>query len=162
MRSQYIALFISILSVSGTLTTPAAAQSTAPHPATVPTQHAPRAHGELVIVLTSGMEDIQAMNMAFRQARAAADLHQLTSVTVLVYGRGVQALNGGMPARPPQTAQFARDALAAGVRIVVCANALQQMGVAAEQLDPHPTEVVANATTTLVEFATRGATVIRY
>ena len=156
MRSQIIALLISILSVSATVTTPASAQSSAP------TQHAPRAHGELVIVLTSGMEDIQAMNMAFRQARAAADLHQLASVTVLVYGRGVQALNGGMPARPPQTAQFARDALAAGVRIVVCANALQQMGVAVDQLDPRPTEVVANATTTLVEFATRGATVIRY
>ena len=138
---------------------PASAQST--HPTAHPAQ-TPRPHGILLIALTTGLEDIQVMNMALRQARVAADQHRLEEVVLLVYGRGVQAFDGGIPARPPQTAQLAREAMTAGVRVLVCGNALAQMGLDRARLDPAPTEVVPQAIVTLTEYAARGATLVRY
>jgi intracellular sulfur oxidation DsrE/DsrF family protein len=65
-------------------------------------------------------------------------------------------------ARPPQAAQLAKEALAAGVHVKVCANTLAQMGVSPERLDPPGIEVIPNAMTAVVDYVARGAAVVRY
>ena len=128
--------------------------------AEVPAQQAPR--GILLFVLTTGLEDSQTISSVFRHAAMAAEQHRLQEVAVLVYGRGVQALDELLKARPPQTAQFLKMAHAAGVRIRVCAHALEQMGIDRKNIDAQVAEVVPSAMALLVDYVARGATVVRY
>lgn len=121
-----------------------------------------RSDRALVFVLTTGLEDAQTMTSVFRHARAAAETQRLSEVVVLVYGRGVQAFDGSVAARPAQAAELARGAMSAGVRVVLCAAALERMGVDREDLDPRPTEIVPNAITTLADYVARDAAIVRY
>lgn len=122
----------------------------------------PRSSRALVLLLATGLEDAQTMGSVFRHARVAAEQKKLDEVTVIVYGRGVQALNGALGARPAQVAQLAKEALAAGVHVKVCANALAQMGVSPENLDPPGVEIIPSAMTAVVDYVARGAAVVRY
>ncbi|MGN6105690.1 MAG: DsrE family protein [Kofleriaceae bacterium] len=116
----------------------------------------------LVFVLTTGLEDAQRMSSVFRHARTAAQQGRLREVVVVVYGRGAFAFDGAIAARPPQLADTIRQAMAAGVRIQLCAHALDQLGIDRARLDPQPTEVVPNAIATLVDHVARGAAVVSY
>ncbi|MCL5744735.1 MAG: DsrE family protein [Acidobacteria bacterium] len=118
-------------------------------------------HGKLAFVLTTGMDDIQTMNMMLQQAKIAKDSGYLEDVAVVVYGRGVMAFHN-VGARPPQTAQFIRDAQKSGVRFYVCNNALTKMGIAADKLDPKPDEIVPQGIVKLSELVSDGYQVIRY
>jgi len=135
-------------------TAPPAKQTTAPTPA-------PTEKRTLVFALTTGLEDPQAMQMAFRHARVAADQHTLGEVVVLVYSRGVQSLDAGA-ARPPGVAKLAQEAMAAGVKVLVCAHSMQMGDVPAERLDPKPTQIVPQAIVALVGYVAKGAAVVRY
>jgi intracellular sulfur oxidation DsrE/DsrF family protein len=159
MRIRLIVSFVSLLTIAS-LSIPAQAQTA--RPAAAQPARAPRPQGILLFVLTTGIEDIQSMNSVFRHAKTAAETQRLQEVVVLIYGRGVQALDGSMGARPAQTAQMVRDAMAAGVKVQVCAHALENMGVVPERLDPQPSEIVPNAIATLVDYVARGAAVVRY
>lgn len=121
-----------------------------------------RSDRALLFVLTTGLEDVQTMGSVFRHAKVAAEQHRLSEVAVLVYGRGVQAFDGDVSARPPQLLELIREAMAAGVRVVLCANAIEHMGVDRAHLDPTPTEIVPNAIVTLVGYVERDAAVVRY
>lgn len=123
---------------------------------------APHAERALVFVLTTGLEDALTMASVFRHARAAAADGRLREVAVVVYGRGIQAFDGTILRRPAGLTESIRAAMDAGVRIVLCAQAMEQMGVAREALDPHPTEIVPNAITTVVDYVSRGDAVVRY
>lgn len=128
-----------------------------------PAQDAPaRSERALVFVLTTGLEDAQTMTSVFRHARAAAEQQRLSEVVVLVYGRGVQAFDGSIAARPAQVTEHARGAMAAGVRILLCGAALERMGIDRADLDPPPTAIVPNAITTLVDYVAGDAAIVRY
>ena len=116
----------------------------------------------LVFVLTTGLEDMQMMTSAFRHARVAMEQKKLDEVTVLIYGRGVHAVDGAISARPPQLSALIRDAMTAGVHVQVCAHALANMGIGPEKLDPPGVEIVPNAMITLVDDVARGAAIVRY
>jgi len=135
-------------------------------PSLVSAQRAPTTEAAteraLVFVLNTGMEDAQTMSSVFRHARSAAGDGRLREVAVLVYGRGIQAFDGTIRRRPTGLTDSIREAMAAGVRIVLCAQAMDQMGVAREALDPLPSAVVPNVMTTLVDYVAAGAAVVRY
>ncbi|MCL5745911.1 MAG: DsrE family protein [Acidobacteria bacterium] len=118
-------------------------------------------HGKLAFVLTTGFEDLQMANMMLKQAKIAKSSGYLEDVAVVVYGRGVQLFeNTG--ARPQPTAQFIRDAQGAGVRFYVCNNALHQMGIPADRLDPKPDQIVPFGIVKLSELISDGYQVLRY
>lgn len=118
-------------------------------------------HGKLAFVLTTGYEDLQMANMMLKQAKLAKSAGYLEDVAVVVYGRGVQLFeNTG--ARPQPTAQLIRDAQGAGVRFYVCNNALQQMGIPADKLDPKPDQIVPFGIVKLTELISDGYQVLRY
>lgn len=121
-----------------------------------------RSERALVFVLTTGLEDLQTMSSVFRHAKAAADQRRLHEVAVIVYGRGVHAFDGDITGRPPALAESIRAAMASGVKVLLCAQAIERMGVARERLDPVPTEIVPNAITTLVDYVAQDAAVVRY
>ena len=123
---------------------------------------APRAERALVFVLNTGLEDAQTMSSVFRHAQSAAGDGRLREVAILVYGRGIQAFDGSIRRRPAGLTDVIREAMAAGVRIVLCAQAMDQMGVDRGALDPLPSVVVPNVMTTLVDYVAAGAAVVRY
>lgn len=123
---------------------------------------APRSNRALVFVSTTGLEDLQTVSSVFRHAQTAAEQGRLSEVVVLVYGRGIEAFDGDNARRPDSLVQSIRAAMGAGVRVLLCAHAMQQMGIPSERLDPMPTEVVPNAIATLVDYVAADAAVVRY
>ena len=100
-------------------------------------------------------------NMMLKQAKLAKSAGYLEDVAVVVYGRGVQLFeNTG--ARPQPTAQLIRDAQGAGVRFYVCNNALQQMGIPVDKLEPRPDQIVPFGIVKLSELISDGYQVLRY
>ena len=63
-------------------------------------------------------------------------------MAVLADSRGVEILSTNVKARPAQTAALAKQAKAAGVRFLVTAPGLEQVNLAAADLDPKPDEIV--------------------
>jgi hypothetical protein len=124
----------------------------------------PKGHGKLLVVLTTGMDDMQTLNMALRHSKMAKESGYLDDVVLLVYGRGIMAFNGAMgpSGRPAQIATMARDAQRAGVRIILCRNSIEQMGIAMDKLDPKPDEIVPFGIVKLSELVSQGYQVIRY
>ena len=95
-----------------------------------------KGHGKMVFVLTTGLEDLQAVNMAIRHSGMALKSGYLDDSVLLVYGRAVQALSKEITAKPPQTAAFVKEASEAGVRVMACAEAMKRFGIAREDLVP--------------------------
>ncbi len=122
----------------------------------------PKGHGKLVVVLTSGLEDLQAVNMAIRHAGMAKKSGYLDDVVLLVYGRGVQAFARGITAKPPQIGKAIEEAKAAGVHIQICAEALKKFDIPQDGLEPGVEEVVPNAIITLSELVSRGYQILKY
>lgn len=100
------------------------------------------AKGKLAFLLTTGLEDIDEIDMCLQYAVAAKKTRQLTDVAILLDGRGVEALAGHMGARPQQTRELADQAKTAGVRLIVSTAGLKQTGVPSADLDPKPDEIV--------------------
>lgn len=116
----------------------------------------------MVFALATGVEDTQEMASVFRHARVAAEQKKLGDVVVLVYGRGVQALDANLAARPPAVTKSVEEALAAGVKVQVCEHALQQFGIAKDKLVPTGVTTVPNAMAAMVDYVAAGAEVVRY
>lgn len=116
----------------------------------------------LVLALATGVEDVQTMTSIFRHARIAAEQKKLDEVVVLIHGRGIQAVDGALAVRPPQLTKMIEEAIAAGVKIQVCAHSMEQFGVQKEKLTPANIEVVPVAMATMVDYVARGAAVVRY
>lgn len=118
--------------------------------------------GVLVLMLTTGLEDVQEMALSLKDAKAAKDSGYLKDVIWIARGRGVEALGGGMRARPFEMLQLAREAKASGVRIIVSGPDLKPYGIDADKLDPKPDEVVADAMARVAELVSQGCDLVRY
>lgn len=117
--------------------------------------------GRLVLMLTTGIEDVREMALSLEDAKAAKDSGYLEDVIWIARDRGVEAL-GSLRARPTEMVQLERAAKASGVRIIVSGAALKQYGVPADRLDPKPDEIVPDAVVRLAELISQGYQVIRY
>jgi hypothetical protein len=118
--------------------------------------------GTLVLMLTTGLEDVQEMALSLEDAKAAKDSGYLKDVIWVARGRGVEALGGGIRARPFEMLQLAREAKASGVRIIVSGPDLKPYGIDADKLDPKPDEVVADAMARVAELVSQGCELVRY
>lgn len=138
--------------------------STLAAPAAPPAARAAISARSLVFVLTTGLEDAQTLSSVFRhaQAAAAASQHRLREVVILVCGRGIQAFDGRIQSRPSGLVEMITRAQRAGVRVILCAQAIDRMGLDRERLDPAPTEIVPNAIATLVDYVANDAAVVSY
>lgn len=121
-----------------------------------------KGHGKMVFVLTTGLEDLQSVNMAIRHAGMAKKSGYLDDSVLLVYGRSVQAFSRDITARPPQVAAAIKEAKEAGARIILCGEALRRFDIPKEKLEPGVDEVVPNAIVTLAELVSRGYQIIKY
>lgn len=121
-----------------------------------------KGHGKMVFVLTTGLEDLQAVNMAIRHAGMTRKSGYLDDSVLLVYGRAVQAFSKDITAKPPQTASFIKEAKEAGVRILICGEALKRFDIPREKLEPGVDAVVPNSIVTLVELVSMDYQVIIY
>jgi predicted peroxiredoxin len=118
-------------------------------------------HGKLVLMLTTGVEDVREMSLSLQDAKRAKECGCLQDVIWIARDRGVEAL-GGPHDRPPELIQLARQVKASGVRILVSGPALQRFGIYAKELDPEPDEVVPDAFTRVAQLVSQGYQVIRY
>lgn len=121
-----------------------------------------KGHGKMVFVLTTGLEDLQSVNMAIRQAGMAQKSGFLDDTVLLVYGRAVQAFSKDITAKPPQVAAAIKEAKEAGARIILCGEALKRFDIAREKLEPGVDEVVPNSIYTLAELVSKGYQIIKY
>jgi intracellular sulfur oxidation DsrE/DsrF family protein len=121
-----------------------------------------RGHGKMVFVLTTGLEDLQSVNMAIRHAGMARKSGYLDDSVLLVYGRAVQAFSSDITAKPPQVAAAIKEAKEAGARIILCGEALKRFAIPREKLEPGVDEVVPNSIVTLAELVSKGYQVIKY
>ena len=121
-----------------------------------------KGHGKMVFVLTSGLEDLQSVNMAIRHAGMAKKSGYLDDSVLLVYGRAVQAFSKDITAKPPQVAAAIKEAKEAGARIILCGEALKRFDIPKEKLEPGVDEVVPNSIVTLAELVSRGYQIIKY
>jgi intracellular sulfur oxidation DsrE/DsrF family protein len=121
-----------------------------------------KGHGKMVFVLTTGLEDLQSVNMAIRHAGMAKKSGYLDDSVLLVYGRSVQAFSKDITAKPPQVAAAIKEAKEAGARIILCGEALKRFDIPREKLEPGVDEVVPNSIVTLAELVSRGYQIIKY
>ncbi len=121
-----------------------------------------RGHGKMVFVLTTGLEDLQSVNMAIRHAGMAKKSGYLDDSVLLAYGRSVQAFSKDITAKPPQVAAAIKEAKEAGARIILCGEALKRFDIPKEKLEPGVDEVVPNSIVTLAELVSRGYQIIKY
>jgi len=121
-----------------------------------------KGHGKMVFVLTTGLEDLQSVNMAIRHAGMAKKSGYLDDSVLLVYGRSVQAFSKDVTAKPPQVAAAIKEAKEAGARIILCGEALKRFDIPKEKLEPGVDEVVPNSIVTLAELVSKGYQIIKY
>ncbi len=121
-----------------------------------------KGHGKMVFVLTTGLEDLQSVNMAIRHAGMAKKSGFLDDSVLLVYGRAVQAFSKDITAKPPQVSVAIKEAKEAGARIILCGEALKRFDIPKEKLEPGVDEVVPNSIVTLAELVSRGYQIIKY
>jgi intracellular sulfur oxidation DsrE/DsrF family protein len=118
-------------------------------------------HVGLVFMLTTGFEDLREVELCLSDVKVAKASGNLADVTLIVRGRGVDALTN-LNGRPAQIAKLAHEVKASGVRIIASNNELKQDGLSTAHMDPEPTELVPDAAARMVEFVSRGYQVIRY
>jgi intracellular sulfur oxidation DsrE/DsrF family protein len=121
-----------------------------------------KGHGKMVFVLTTGLEDLQSVNMAIRHAGMAKKSGYLDDSVLLVYGRAVQAFSKDITAKPPQVSAAIKEAKAAGVRIIICGEAIKRFDIPKDKLEPGVDEVVPNSIVTLAELVSKGYQIIKY
>ena len=121
-----------------------------------------KGHGKMVFVLTTGLEDLQSVNMAIRHAGMAKKSGYLDDSVLLVYGRAVQAFSKDITAKPPQVAAAIKEAKQAGARIILCGEALKRFDIPKEKLESGVDEVVPNSIFTLAELVSKGYQIIKY
>ena len=121
-----------------------------------------KGHGKMVFALTSGLEDLQAVNMAIRHAGMARKSGYRDDSVLLVYGRGVQAFARDITAKPPMLSALIKEAKEDGVHILVCGEALKRFNIPRDGLEPGIEKVVPNAIVTLAELVSKGYQIIKY
>lgn len=131
-------------------------------PSGEPAKPGSKGHGNMVFVLTTGLEDLQSAGAALNHSVLAHESGFLDDTVLLVYGRSVQLFDKKNTAKPssiPQAIQKAKDA---GVRIIVCADALRKFDISKDHLESGVAEVVPNTIPTLAELVSKGYQIIKY
>jgi intracellular sulfur oxidation DsrE/DsrF family protein len=118
-------------------------------------------HVGLVFMLTTGFEDLREVELCLSDVKVAKASGDLTEVTLLLRGRGVDALTA-LSGRPAQIAKLANELKASGVHIIASDSELKQDGLSASRMDPAPSELVPDAAARMIELVSRGYQVIRY
>ena len=118
-------------------------------------------HAGPVFILTTGFEDLREVELCLYDVKVAKASGYLADVTLIVRGRGVDALTD-LKERPAQIAKLAREAKASGVHIIASDEELKRDGLATTHFDPFPSELVPDATTRMIESVSHGYQVIRY
>ncbi|HLT30846.1 MAG TPA: DsrE family protein [Myxococcaceae bacterium] len=126
-----------------------------------PTSPRAPAKGKLVFVTTTGLEDIGSLSSSLRHAKTAAESGLLSEVVWLSYGRSIVVLDPSLSAVPENVRKLAKEAQAAGVRMVACATAIQKFGMNPKMLEPQA-EVVPNGIHELARLVNEGFQIIRY
>jgi len=118
-------------------------------------------HARIIFMLTTGFEDLREVELCLNDVKAAKASGYLADVTLIVRGRGTDALTN-LDGRPPQIAKLVRDVKASGVNIIASDNELKQDGLSTAQMDPVLSEIVPDAAARMIEFVSQGYQVIRY
>ena len=116
---------------------------------------------KLLFVTTTGPEDVGMLSSSFRHAEAAAKSDHTSKVVWLGYGRSVVAFDPSVSVLPGSMKEQIVAAQKAGVRIVVCAQALRKWGIDPKTL-PEGVEVVANAIDELALLVSDGYEALKY
>ena len=151
----FLAVAFGVLALAGAAPQAGAEREAAAEPGS-------KGHGKMVFVLTTGLEDLQSVNMAIRHAGMARKSGYLDDSVLLVYGRAVQAFARDVTAKPPQVSSSIKEAKEAGARILICGEALRRFDIPREKLEPGVDEVVPNAIATLAELVSKGYQVVKY
>ena len=117
-------------------------------------------HVGLVFVLTTGFEDVREVEQCLRDVKLAKESGYVSDVTLIVQGRGLDALTN-LNASPPQITELAREVKASGVHIIVSDDGIDR-DEAGGYLDIAPSELVSNGGARIAELASRGYQIIRY
>lgn len=118
-------------------------------------------HVGLVFMLTTGFEDLREVELCLSDVKVAKALGNLADVTLILRGRGVDAL-ANLNGRPAQIAKLIHEVKASGVHIIASDSELKQEGLSNARMDPEPTELVPDAAARMIEFVSREYQVIRY
>jgi intracellular sulfur oxidation DsrE/DsrF family protein len=118
-------------------------------------------HVGLVFMLTTGFEDLREVELCLSDVKVAKALGDLSDVTLLLRGRGVDAL-ANLNGRPAQIAKLVHEVKASGVHIIASDSELKQDGLSSARMDPEPSELVPDGAARMIEFVSRGYLVIRY
>jgi intracellular sulfur oxidation DsrE/DsrF family protein len=118
-------------------------------------------HVGLVFMLTTGFEDLREVELCLSDVKMAKASGDLADVTLIVRGRGVDALTNSN-GRPAQIARLVHELKASGVHIIASDSELAQDGLSSAHMDPAPNELVPDAATRMIEFVSLGYQVIRY
>jgi hypothetical protein len=118
-------------------------------------------HVGLVFMLTTGFEDLREVELCLSDVKAAKALGDLADVTLILRGRGVDAL-ANLNGRPEQITNLIHEVKASGVHIIASGSELKQDGLSNAHMDPEPSELVPDAAARMIEFVSRGYQVIRY
>jgi hypothetical protein len=151
-----------LLALSGLLAMARAADDPKTEVAKATAELGTKGHGKMVFVLTTGLEDLQSVNMAIRHAGMAKKSGFLDDSVLLVYGRGVQAFAKDITAKPPLVSVVIKEAKEAGARIILCGEALKRFDISKEKLEPGIDQVVPNSIVTLAELVSKGYQIIKY
>ena len=127
-------------------------------PASAP---APQAHGGMVFVANTGLEDTGTLSSSLRHAIVAKESGVLEDVVWIVYGRAIVVLDPTVQAVPHGLRDDLAAARQAGVRVVACASALEKYGIDPAKLAV-PAEVVPNGIVEVAKLVSRGYGVLRY
>ena len=117
-------------------------------------------HVGLVFVLTTGFEDVDEVEQCLRDVKLAKESGYVSDVTLIVQGRGLDALTN-LDASPPQITNLAREVKASGVHIIVSDDEISRNEPGGYP-DIVPTEFVSNGDAQIAELASKGYQIIRY
>lgn len=162
MKRRWMGLAVGLLIAGGGIATLTGASPRAGDDKAASAQAGSKGHGKMVFVLTTGLEDLQSVTMAIRHAGLALQSGFLDDTVLLVYGRSVQAFGKEITAKPPQVTAAIKEAKEAGVRIILCGEALKRFDISRDKLEPGVDEVVPDSITTLAELVSKGYQIIKY
>jgi intracellular sulfur oxidation DsrE/DsrF family protein len=118
-------------------------------------------HVGLVFILTTGFEHLREVELCLSDVKVAKASGDLADVTLIVRGRGVDALSDSN-GRPAQITRLVHELKASGVHIIAPDSELEQDRLSFAHMDPEPNELVPDAVARMIEFVSLGCQVIRY
>ena len=118
-------------------------------------------HVGLVFILTTGFEHLREVELCLSDVKVAKASGDLADVTLIVRGRGVDALSNST-GRPAQITRLVHELKASGVHIIAPDSELEQGKLSSAHMDPEPNVLVPDAAARMIQFVSLGCQVIHY